>query len=66
MLPVPAKSSETRAILLLISGRIEPLWIENENVFVKAGKISKMSLSIGLLRSTAPCYNELAKSGFGI
>jgi hypothetical protein len=51
MLPVPAKSSETRAILLLISGHSEHLWIQIKNAFVKARKTSKMSLSIGLLRS---------------
>src|SRR6266404_3098523 len=28
MLPAPAKSSETRAILLLISGHTEHLWIQ--------------------------------------
>jgi hypothetical protein len=44
-LPVPAKSSETRAILLLISGHAEHLWIRIEIVFVKARKTSKKSLA---------------------
>jgi hypothetical protein len=51
MLPVPAKSSETRAILLLIFGHTEHLGIRVKNVFVKARKTSKMSLGIELLRS---------------
>jgi hypothetical protein len=41
MLPVPAKSSETRAILLLISGHTEHRWILVKNVVVKARKTSK-------------------------
>jgi hypothetical protein len=41
MLPVPAKSSESRAILLLISGHTEHPWILVKNVFVKARKIPK-------------------------
>jgi hypothetical protein len=53
MLPVPVKSSETRAILLLISGHTEHLWIPSKNVFVKARK-TKMSLGIGWLRSKSP------------
>jgi hypothetical protein len=38
---VPAKSSETRAILLLISGHTEHLWILVKNVIVKARTIAK-------------------------
>jgi hypothetical protein len=41
MLPVPAKSSETRAILLLVLGHTEHLWIRSKNVFVKARTTSK-------------------------
>jgi hypothetical protein len=41
MLPVPAKSSATRAILLLISGHSEHLWILVKNVVVKARTIAK-------------------------
>jgi len=45
MLPVPAKSSETRAILLLVSGETEHLWIRIENVVVKVRATSKKSLT---------------------
>jgi hypothetical protein len=41
MLPVLPKSSETRAILLLVSGEIEHLWIRIENVVVKVRATSK-------------------------
>jgi hypothetical protein len=41
MLPVPAKSSETRAILLLISGHTEHLWIRIEIFFIRARTILK-------------------------
>jgi hypothetical protein len=47
---VPAKSSETRAILLLISGHTEHLWIQIKIVFVKARMSSKIA-RIELLRS---------------
>jgi hypothetical protein len=47
---VPAKSSETRAILLLISGHTEHLWIQIKIVFVKARMSSKRAW-IELLRS---------------
>jgi hypothetical protein len=43
--PVPAKSSESRAILLLILGHTEHLWIRVKIVFVKARKTSKESLA---------------------
>jgi hypothetical protein len=42
-LPGPAKSSETRAILLLILGHTEHLWIQIKIVFVKARMFSKKS-----------------------
>jgi hypothetical protein len=45
MLPVPAKSSETRVILLLVSGETEHLWIRIENVVVKVRATSKKSLT---------------------
>ena len=47
---MPAKSSETRAILLLISGHTEHLWIQIKIVFVKARMSSKIA-RIELLRS---------------
>ena len=47
---MPAKSSETRAILLLISGHTEHLWIQIKIVFVKARMSSKRAW-IELLRS---------------
>jgi hypothetical protein len=47
---VPAKSSETRAILLLILGHTEHLWIQIKIVFVKARMSSKIA-RIELLRS---------------
>lgn len=40
-LPVPAKSSETRAILLLISSGTRHLRIRIENILIKARKTSK-------------------------
>ena len=40
---MPAKSSETRAILLLILGHTEHLWIQIKIVFVKARMSSKKS-----------------------
>jgi hypothetical protein len=40
---VPAKSSETRAILLLIFGDTEHLWIQIKIVFAKAKMSSKKS-----------------------
>jgi len=64
---VPAKSSETRAILLLILGHTEHLWIQIKIVFVKARKTSKMSLGIELLRSKFPMLQRpLPKSGVEI
>src|ERR1700694_2498934 len=54
MLPVPAKSSKTRAILLLISAHTEHLWIPVKNVFVKAKKTAKMSLASDCFPSPAP------------
>ena len=38
MLPVPAKSSERRAILLLVLGYTEHLWIRIEMTSLKRGK----------------------------
>jgi hypothetical protein len=64
MLPVPAKSSETRAILLLILAHTEHLWIQIKNVFVKARKTSKINLVIEWLRSTFPVLQPtVPKSG---
>jgi hypothetical protein len=54
MLPVPAKSSETRAILLLIAGIPSHVWIQVRNVFVKSGNNLKMGMGIELLRSKVP------------
>ena len=47
---MPAKSSETRAILLLILGHTEHLWIQIKIVFVKARGPQKRA-RIELLRS---------------
>ena len=47
---MPAKSSETRAILLLILGHTEHLWIQIKIVFVKA-RMSPKRARIELLRS---------------
>ncbi len=63
MLPAPAKSSETGAILLLISGHTEHLWILVTNVFVEARKNLKLGLGIGLLRSKSPVLQQLSKIG---
>jgi hypothetical protein len=59
---VPAKSSETRAILLLILGHTEHLWIQIKIVFVKARMSSKIA-RIELLRNKFPMLQPLPKSG---
>ena len=58
---MPAKSSETRAILLLILGHIEHLWIQIKIVFVKARMSSKRA-RIELLRSKFPMLQPPSKN----
>jgi hypothetical protein len=65
MLPVPAKSSETRAILLLISSDTEHLWIRITNLLVDAGKTQKI-IGIGLLLSKSPVLQPRSKTGVEI
>jgi hypothetical protein len=65
MLPVPAKSSETRAILLLNSGDTEHLWIRITNMLVSAKKAQK-SIGIGLLLSKSPVLKPRSKTGVEI
>jgi len=59
---VPAKSSETRAILLLILGHTEHLWIQIKIVFVKARMSSKKELGSNCCEANSLCYNPLPKS----
>jgi hypothetical protein len=56
MLPVPAKSSETGAILLLISGHSEHLWILIKKCLQKTG------LASACCETNLLCYNELRKN----
>jgi len=55
---VPAKSSETRAILLLILGHTEHLWIQIKIVFVKARMSSKEELGSNCCEANFLCYND--------
>jgi len=55
---VPAKSSETRAILLLILGHTEHLWIQIKIVFVKARMSSKKSSDRIVTKPNFLCYND--------
>jgi len=57
-LPVPAKSSETRAILLLILGHTEHLWIQIKIVFVKARMPSKKEIGSNCYEANFLCYND--------
>jgi len=58
---VPAKSSETRAILLLISGHTEHLWIQIKIVFVKARMSSKKEMGSNCSYATTPFQNQEQK-----
>jgi hypothetical protein len=62
---VPAKSSETRAILLLILGHTEHLWIQIKIVFVKARMPSKKELGSNCCEqipyATTPFQNQEQK-----
>jgi len=55
---VPAKSSETRAILLLILGHTEHLWIQIKNVIVKARMSSKKEIGSNCCEANFLCYND--------
>jgi hypothetical protein len=61
MPPVPAKSSETRAILLLISSDTEHLWISIKNILVNARKTSKRSCASECCQADFLCYNPVPK-----
>ena len=55
---MPAKSSETRAILLLILGHAEHLWTQIKIGFVKARTSSKTSLASNCCEENFLCYND--------
>jgi hypothetical protein len=55
---VPAKSSETRAILLLIFGDTEHHWIQIKIVFAQARMSSKNELGSNCCEANFLCYND--------